>query len=105
MEKLGIQKVDLGLPGAGPFHREHIDSMLTYIRENDFKIRPGAAVRTLMGDIEPLVELQSKHEMQIQASAFLEQAQFVNSQRDGRWTSLYQLWKRQFHMPLKTIFL
>jgi len=61
----------LGLPGAGPFHLDHIDSMLTFIRENDFKIRPGAAVRTLMGDIEPLVDLQSKHDMQIQASAFL----------------------------------
>ena len=55
MENLGIQKVDLGLPGAGPFHREHIDAMLTHINDNDFKIRPGAAVRTLMNDIEPLV--------------------------------------------------
>ena len=71
MEKLGIQKVDLGLPGAGPFHRDHIDAMLSHIRENDFQIRPGAAVRTLMHDIEPLVEMQAKHEMQIQASAFL----------------------------------
>ena len=71
MEKLGIQKVDLGLPGAGPFHLQHIDSMLTHITENDFKIKPGAAVRTLMNDIEPLVDLQAKHEIQIQASAFL----------------------------------
>lgn len=71
MENLGIQKVDLGLPGAGPFHVEHIDAMLTHITENDFKIRPGAAVRTLMNDIEPLVMLQEKHGIPIQASAFL----------------------------------
>ena len=71
MEQLGLQKVDLGLPGAGPFHRSHIDAMLTHISENDYAIRPGAAVRTLMGDIEPLVEMQAKHEMEIQASAFL----------------------------------
>ena len=71
MEQLGLQKVDLGLPGAGPFHRDHIDAMLTHIKENDYSIRPGAAVRTLMGDIEPLVEMQAKHEMEIQASAFL----------------------------------
>jgi isopropylmalate/homocitrate/citramalate synthase len=71
MEKLGIQKVDLGLPGAGPFHREHINAMLSHIKEESFNIRPGAAVRTLMSDIEPLVEMQSQHEMQIQASAFL----------------------------------
>ncbi|MDP7001239.1 MAG: LeuA family protein [Candidatus Poseidoniaceae archaeon] len=71
MEKLGLQKVDLGLPGAGPFHIDHIDSMLSHIKENDFEIRPGCAVRTVIGDIEPLVELQAKHEIQIQASAFL----------------------------------
>ena len=71
MEKLGIQKVDLGLPGAGPFHREHFNSMLSHIIDNDYQIRPGAAVRTLMHDIEPLVEMQEKHGIQIQASAFL----------------------------------
>ena len=71
MEKLGIQKVDLGLPGAGPFHVEHIDAMLSHIIENDYAIRPGAAVRTLMHDIQPLVDLQQKHGIQIQASAFL----------------------------------
>ena len=71
MERIGIQKADLGLPGAGPFHREHIDAMLAHIKENDFQLRPGAAVRTLMHDIEPLVEMQAKYEMEIQASAFL----------------------------------
>jgi len=71
METLGIQKVDLGLPGAGPFHVDHIDAMLSHIRKNDYDIRPGCAVRTVVSDIEPMVDLQAKHEMQIQASAFL----------------------------------
>lgn len=71
MERLGIQKVDLGLPGAGPFHLEHISAMLSHISENDYQIRPGAAVRTLMNDIEPLVQMQQQHGMEIQASAFL----------------------------------
>ena len=71
MENLGIQKVDLGLPGAGPFHLDHIDSMLGHIRDNDYEIRPGCAVRTVISDIAPLVDLQAKHEMKIQASAFL----------------------------------
>ena len=71
MERLGIQKVDLGLPGAGPFHREHINAMLSHIIDNEYQIRPGAAVRTLMQEIEPLVEMQEKHGIQIQASAVL----------------------------------
>ena len=71
MESLGIQKVDLGLPGAGPFHIDHIDSMLSHMNENSYQIRPGCAVRTVVSDIEPLVDLQAKHERKIQASAFL----------------------------------
>lgn len=71
MERLGMQKVDLGLPGAGPQHIDHIDAMLSHISENDYQIRPGCAVRTVVGDIEPLVDLQAKYEMQVQASAFL----------------------------------
>ena len=39
--------------------------------ENEYNLRPGCAVRTVVSDIEPLVELQAKHERQIQASAFL----------------------------------
>ena len=71
MESLGIQKADLGLPGAGPFHVGHIDAMLTHMGENGYSLRPGCAVRTVVSDIEPLVDLQAKHERQIQASAFL----------------------------------
>jgi 2-isopropylmalate synthase len=71
MEKLGIQKVDLGLPGAGPFHIEHIGSMLSHIKENSYEIRPGCAVRTVVDDIAPLIDLQAKYDCQIQASAFL----------------------------------
>ncbi|MBJ28474.1 MAG: 2-isopropylmalate synthase [Euryarchaeota archaeon] len=71
MERLGIQKVDLGLPGAGPYHVDHIDSMLHHMGEHGYELRPGCAVRTLVSDIEPLVDLQAKHEREIQASAFL----------------------------------
>ncbi|MDP7091566.1 MAG: LeuA family protein [Candidatus Thalassarchaeaceae archaeon] len=71
MERLGIQKADLGLPGAGQFHVDHIDAMLGHMGENGYRIRPGCAVRTVVTDIEPLVDLQAKHERQIQASAFL----------------------------------
>ena len=71
MESLGIQKADLGLPGAGPFHVGHIDAMLPHMGENGYSLRPGCAVRTVVSDIEPLVDLQAKHERQIQASAFL----------------------------------
>ena len=105
MEKLGIQKVDLGLPGAGPFHVEHIDAMLTHITENDYQIRPGAAVRTLMQDIEPLVKLQEKHGIPIQAQRSSEQVQSANMRKDGPWTNSYRPWKRRSPLLLKTTYL
>jgi isopropylmalate/homocitrate/citramalate synthase len=71
MEKLGIDRVDLGLPGAGPQHLEHIEALLKVIVDEKMNIKPGAAVRTVVGDIEPLDALQQKFGIPIQASAFL----------------------------------
>ena len=71
MEKLGIDRVDLGLPGAGPQHREHIEALLGVIVQEKMRIKPGCAVRTLVSDIEPLDALQQKFGIAIQASAFL----------------------------------
>ena len=71
MEKLSIDRVDLGLPGAGPQHREHIDALLKVIVSEKMKIKPGCAVRTLVSDIEPIDALQQKFGVKIQASAFL----------------------------------
>jgi isopropylmalate/homocitrate/citramalate synthase len=71
MERLGIHKVDLGLPGAGPFHRTHIEELLKVIVSEKMRIRPGCAVRTVVTDIEPIADLQQRYGLPIQASAFL----------------------------------
>lgn len=71
MEKLGIDRVDLGLPGAGPQHREHIEALLSVIVDEKMNIKPGCAVRTVVADIEPIDALQQKFGIPIQASAFL----------------------------------
>lgn len=71
MEKLGIDRVDLGLPGAGPQHIDHIDALLKTIVDEKMRIKPGCAVRTVVSDIEPIDKLQQKFGIPIQASAFL----------------------------------
>lgn len=71
MEKLGIDRVDLGLPGAGPQHVDHIDALLKTIVDEKMRIKPGCAVRTVVSDIEPIDKLQQKFGIPIQASAFL----------------------------------
>jgi isopropylmalate/homocitrate/citramalate synthase len=71
MEKLGIDRVDLGLPGAGPQHFNHIRALLRVLIQEKMAIQPGCAVRTVMTDIEPLDRLQQEFGIPIQASAFL----------------------------------
>ena len=71
MARLGIQKADLGLPGAGPQHLDHIRVLIRTIIEEKLPIRPGLAVRTVVRDIEPMVELSQEFSISIQASAFL----------------------------------
>jgi 2-isopropylmalate synthase len=71
MEQLGIQKVDLGFPERDHFHRNHIDAMLTHISENDYSSGPVPPFVPSWATLSHLVEMQAKHEMEIQASAFL----------------------------------
>jgi len=71
MGRLGIQKADLGLPGAGPQHLDHITRLLEVIVEEKLAIRPGLAVRTVVAEIEPIAKLQERFGIPIQASAFL----------------------------------
>lgn len=71
MAKLGIPKADLGLPGAGPQHLDHITRLIEVIVEEKLPIQPGLAVRTVAAEIEPIVALQERFGIPIQASAFL----------------------------------
>lgn len=71
MEKLGIQSVDIGLPGAGPRAVADITRLVEEIRDQGLKIRPNCAVRTLKADIDPLVEITQKTGVPIEACAFI----------------------------------
>lgn len=96
METLGIQKVDLGLPGAGPLHIDHIDAMLAHISENNYEIRPGCAVRTVVSvtsNLSSTYRLSMKCRFkQVPSSA---QVQSDSIPKIGRWSvSSQQLKKR-----------
>src|SRR6516162_9712846 len=46
MESLGIDSVNIGLPGAGPRAAEHTEALAREIATNRMKIVPNAAART-----------------------------------------------------------
>jgi 2-isopropylmalate synthase len=71
MEALGIDSVNIGLPGAGPRAAEHTELLAREIAVNRMKIRPNAAARTLESDIRPIVEISERAGIRIEAATFL----------------------------------
>ncbi|MGZ4825679.1 MAG: hypothetical protein ACXVZT_13745, partial [Terriglobales bacterium] len=53
METLGINSLDIGLPGAGPRAVEHATALAREIAANKMKIKANCAARTHENDIRP----------------------------------------------------
>lgn len=69
MDELGIDTADVGLPGAGPNAREHI---LRLSREmQGLSITPNVACRTVVSDIEPVVDMVQELGSPIEVCAFI----------------------------------
>jgi 2-isopropylmalate synthase len=60
MEALGIDSLDLGLPGAGPRAVEHVTALAREIVAHKMKIRANCAARTHENDIRPIAEIVQK---------------------------------------------
>src|ERR1700751_3132196 len=71
MESLGIESVNIGLPGAGARALEHVEALAREIATNRMKIRPNCAARTLETDILPIVEVSQRVGIAIEAATFL----------------------------------
>src|SRR5215472_7064907 len=71
MESLGIDSVNIGLPGAGPRAVEHTEALAREIANNRMKIRPNAAARTVEADIRPIAEISQRVGVAIEAATFL----------------------------------
>ncbi|MBI5029692.1 MAG: 2-isopropylmalate synthase [Chloroflexi bacterium] len=71
MNDLGIHTANIGLPGAGPNHVEHITRLATEIRDQKLKIAANAACRTLIADVEPLVKIVDAVGVPIEACTFI----------------------------------
>jgi 2-isopropylmalate synthase len=71
MEGLGIDAADLGLPGAGGRPRADIERLVTEIRDCGMRISPNVAVRTVISELEAVVDLQQRTGVAIEACAFI----------------------------------
>jgi len=71
MEALGINTLDLGLPGAGPRAVEHVTALAREIVTHKMKITAYCAARTHENDIRPIAEIMQKTGLPIEVAAFL----------------------------------
>ena len=71
MESLGINSLDLGLPGAGPRAVEHVTALAREIVDNKLRIRANCAARTHENDIRPIAEITQKTGLRIEAATFI----------------------------------
>jgi isopropylmalate/homocitrate/citramalate synthase len=71
MEALGIDSLDLGLPGAGPRAVEAITALAREIAGHKMKIRANCAARTHENDIRPIAEIVQATGLPIEAATFI----------------------------------
>src|ERR1700719_5004522 len=71
MEALGINSLDIGLPGAGARAVEHATALAQEIVGNKMKITAYCAARTHENDIRPIADIVQKTGLPIEVAAFL----------------------------------
>jgi isopropylmalate/homocitrate/citramalate synthase len=71
MEALGINSLNLGLPGAGARAVEDVTALAREIVNHKMKIRANCAARTHENDIRPIAEIMQKTGLPIEAATFI----------------------------------
>jgi len=69
--ELGIQYMDIGLPGAGARATEDCKVMTEFIRDQGLAVKPACAARTHVNDIRPIVDISQQTGVEIEVLAFI----------------------------------
>ena len=68
---LGIQYMDIGLPGAGARAVEDCTTIARFVRDNKLNVKIACAARTHVNDIKAIVEVSQAAGMPIEVMAFI----------------------------------
>jgi isopropylmalate/homocitrate/citramalate synthase len=71
MEAIGINMLDIGLPGAGPRAQAHCEALAREIGRANLKIKPNCAARTHQNDIRPIAEIVEATGVPVEAATFI----------------------------------
>jgi 2-isopropylmalate synthase len=71
LEQIGVDTADIGLPGAGVHVVRDVERLAREIVDAKLKIRPNCAARTVVSDIEPIVEITQRVGIPIECCCFI----------------------------------
>ena len=71
MDSLGIDAADIGLPGAGPRAVADVTRLAKEIADCKLDLRPNCAARTVVADIEPIIDISEKIGIPIEVCTFI----------------------------------
>lgn len=71
MVAVGIDKADVGLAGASAHQKEHVHELFKHVLDKKYPIKIGSAGRTVVADIEGMVDISQKLGAPLQADLFL----------------------------------
>jgi len=69
--ELGIESADIGLPGAGPHVKADVLRLAQEIANQRLRVFPNCAARTVIADIQPIVDVAQATGIPIEVSAFI----------------------------------
>jgi len=71
MAELGIPNANIGMPCTSPQVFEDTLTLAKEIAKNKLPIRPNCAARTVIADVQPIVEISQKAGIPVEASTFI----------------------------------
>jgi 2-isopropylmalate synthase len=71
MEDIGIHAANIGLPGAGPRAYNDTLELAKEIASCRMKIKPNCAARTVIADIDPVIDISQKTGIPIEVATFI----------------------------------
>jgi isopropylmalate/homocitrate/citramalate synthase len=69
--ELGIDSMDIGLPGAGARAVEDVTTIAAHIKANRLAIQPGCAARTHLHDVQAVIDISQKVGIEIEVLCFI----------------------------------
>jgi 2-isopropylmalate synthase len=71
IDRLGMDTADIGLPGAGPHVVRDVERLAREIADSRLRVEANCAARTLVADIEPIVDISQRVGIPIECCAFI----------------------------------